>query len=216
MGGSTTDFLSGMFPRFLLVPYFGPESQIEDPPPCDKMKRAALVKRLEELAMVGEREYVYSNDALAAKHKWLMQFNKRAENAELLLSAFYRKMRDEHFHKVAMICAFERNSTVISIEDVAETAALLWSVEKEWGTLLESLTEKEWDRDANRVELYIKKVGSVDRSDILQNVRGVKAQKLTAILAGLEQDRKIAVKSEDTGGRKKVSIMWVFSGSKLI
>ena len=210
MNGSTTDFLSGMFPRFLLVPYFGPESQIEDPPPCDRMKRAALISRLKELSLMGEREYTYAPDALEAKHKWLMQFNKRAEGAELLLSAFYRKMRDEHFHKVSMICAFERNSSVISVSDVAETASMLWSVEKEWPTLLESLTEKEWDREANRVELYIKKIGIADRSDILNNVRGVKAQKLTAILTGLEQDRKIVVKNEDTGGRKKVSVRWVF------
>ena len=88
---------------------------------------------------------------------------------------------------------------------------MLWSVEKEWPTLLESLTEKEWDRDANRVELYIKKTGVVDRSEILLNVRGVKAQKLTAILTGLEQDRKITIKPEETSGRKRSVITWVFS-----
>lgn len=210
MAGSTNDFLSGMFPRFLLVPYFGPESQVEDPPPCDRIKRAALINRLKELSLTGEREYVYAPDALEAKHKWLMQFNKRAEGAELLLSAFYRKMRDEHFHKVAMLCAFERDSSVISIHDVAETAGMLWSVEKEWPTLLESLTEKEWDRDANRIELYIKKNGVVDREELLKNVRGIKAQKLTAVLEGLKQDHKIRVEMEKTSGRERQKITWVF------
>jgi hypothetical protein len=206
--GSTTDFLSGLFPRFLLVPYFGTESHVEDPPPYDQAKRSALIARLKDLSLMGEREYSYSTAALQAKHKWLIEFNKRAESCEVLLSAFYRKLRDEHFHKIAMLAAFERESSIIEVEDVAETSSLLWSVERGWPTLLERMTEKEWDREANRIESYIKKNGIVDRTNILNDISGIKAQKLTAILYGLEQDGKITQQFEETGGRRRNVIVW--------
>ncbi len=209
MNGSTTDLLSGLFPRFIMVPYFGKEITIEDPPPDDKQKKTALIHRLRELSLVGEREYVYTPDALALKHEWLSRFNKRAESAEILLSAFYRKMRDEHIHKVAILSAFEAGRTAIEITDLTNAIELLWPVEKEWAALLERLTEKEWDRDANRVEAYIKTNGTLDRTDILRNIRGMKAQKLTAVLEGLKQDKKIRMKDEETSGRPKTIITWL-------
>ena len=85
LNGSTTDILSGMFPRFLLVPYFGRERSIDDPPPADKDNASTLIDRLKFLSCLGDREYHYSPDALAAKSKWLAQFNKRAESSEVLL-----------------------------------------------------------------------------------------------------------------------------------
>jgi hypothetical protein len=127
----------------------------------------------------------------------------------MLLGAFFKKMRDEHFHKLAMISAFERGSSEIILEDVAEAAGLLWPIEKAWPELLSRLTEKEWDRDADRVEKFIKQEHRVDRSDILRATRNIRAQKLTSILDGLKQDNKIAV-IEDPGTTKpKIIIEWV-------
>lgn len=209
MNGSTTDLLSGMFPRFLMVPYFGPEAPVEDPPPANPVKREALISRLKFLSLMGERIYTYSPDALKAKSKWLSQFNKRAESSELLLSAFYRKLRDEHFHKVAMISAFERNSSSIEVEDVANASALLWPVEKQWGPLIATLTEKEWDRETNRVAEFLKREKKVDRTEILRALRGIRAQKLTAILTGLIQDKQIVVGDQNTAGRIRSIIEWI-------
>lgn len=209
LNGSSTDLLSGMFPRFIMVPWFGSERSIEDPPPDNKEKRAALVARLCWLSQVSEREYIYTPDALRVKSEWLARFNKRADGAELLLSAFYRKMRDEHIHKVAMLAAFERESSEMDVCDIESAIELLWPVEKEWAGLLERLLEREWDREANRVEEFIKKNGCVDRSDILKSIRGIKAQKLTAILQGLTQDRKLKVEDEITTGRTRTKITWI-------
>jgi Protein of unknown function (DUF3987) len=208
LNGSTTDLLSGMFPRFVMVPYFGPESSIEDPPPDDKRKRAALVDHLRKLAVMGEREYAYTPAALAAKSAWLARFNKRANSADVLLSAFYRKMRDEHIHKVAMLSAFERESHVMDESDVTCAIQLLWPVEKEWGNLLERLTEKEWDREAKRVEEFVKSKKVCDRSDILRSCRGIRAQKLTAILAGFHQDKQMRVYEKETSGRTRWMVEW--------
>jgi hypothetical protein len=208
LNGNTSDLLSGLFPRFIMVPYFGSEKSVEDPPPADPIKKKTLVDTLRSLSLCGEREYVYSPEALAAKHKWLSQFNKRAELSDLLLAAFYRKMRDEHFHKVAMLSAFERGSSIMEVSDVAEAASFLWPVEREWGPLLSRLTQKEWDREADRVEAYIQKNGIVDRTDLLKNVRGIRAQKLTAILDGLKQDGKVTLKTETTEGRSRSKITW--------
>lgn len=208
LNGNTSDLLSGLFPRFIMVPYFGSEKSIEDPPPADPVKKSALVETLRQLSLTGERIYSYSAEALEAKHKWLSQFSKRAELADMLLAAFYRKMRDEHFHKIAMLSAFERGSTVIEIQDVAEASSFLWPVEREWGSLLSRLSQKEWDREADRVETYIQKNGIVDRTDLLKNVRGIRAQKLTAILDGLKQDGKVTIKTEVTEGRNRSKITW--------
>lgn len=210
MNGSTTDLLSGLFPRFVMVPWFGTESTIEDPPPDDKEKRRGLVERLRQLAVVGEREYQYTPEALTIKHDWLSRFNKRAESAEVLLSAFYRKMRDEHIHKVSMLSAFERGSALMEAVDITTAIEFLWPVEKEWMGLIEKLTEKEWDREAKRIEDFIRKEGKVDRVDVLRCVRGIKAQKLTAVIQGLEQDEKISVHIEKTSGRPKQLLTWIF------
>lgn len=208
LNGNTTDLLSGLFPRFLMVPYFGPEKSIEDPPPADPLKRQALISRLRELSLCGERLYTYTPDAIRAKSKWLVQFNKRAESSDQLLAAFFRKMRDEHFHKVAMLSAFDRDSVAIETSDIAEASSFLWPIEREWQTLLERLSKKEWDREADRVETYIKKNGAVDRTELLNNVRGIRAQKLTAILEGLKQDGKVTLQNEVTEGRNRSKITW--------
>lgn len=210
LNGSTTDFLSGMFPRFLMVSYFGTEKTVEDPPPANLKKRSALMNTLRDLSLVGEREYTYTPEALDAKSKWLAQFNKRANSSEQLLSAFYRKLRDEHFHKLAMLSAFERGVTKLSIQDVAEASTYLWPIEKEWGSLIERLTEKEWDRDAKRVSAYLKTNGRASRSEIINGVRGIKAQKLSAILDGFLQDNQISITKDATDTLKpKTIITWL-------
>lgn len=211
LNGSTTDLLSGMFPRFILVPYFGEEASIEDPPPDDKDKRRALVDRLKELSLMGEREYVYTNAALKAKHDWLSRFNKRAGTSELLLSAFYRKMRDEHIHKISILSAFERNSSKMDTIDIENSIDILWPVEKSWPALLERLTEKEWDRETNRVRDFLKAKSArwVSRSEILRAVRGIKAQKLTAIIAGFYQDNQVKTRQEAEGDRPTNFVQWV-------
>jgi len=207
----TTDMLSGMIPRFLIVPYFGPETSVEDPPPDDPDKKHKLIQQLSDLAVCGEREYVYTPAALQIKHDWVARFNKREAQSENLLAAFYRKMRDEHVHKVAMLSAFERGSTDMDIVDIENAIELLWPIEKEWPNLIERITEKEWDRETKRVMEYLKsKAGKeISRTDILRAVRGVKAQKLTAILDGLFQDNQITTRKETEGDRPTTFLKWV-------
>lgn len=215
LGGKTTDLLSGLFPRFLMVPYFGPEKSIEDPPPADLSKRNSLISQLSSLSTMGEREYTYTPEALDVKHKWLSRFNKRAESSEMLLSAFYRKMRDEHFHKIAMLSAFERGVTVMEHQDVSNAIDLLWPIEKEWPALLERLTEKEWDRETNRVVEFIKKNGEVHRTDLLRGVRGIRAQKLSAILEGLLQDNQIRITKAGDSDKPTTLIRWLANSQQV-
>lgn len=209
LDGSTTDLLSGMLPRFIIVPYFGKETYIEEPPGDDLGKRQNLIRRLEELYKSPARQYSYTPEALAIKHKWLMRFTKRMEGAELLMTAFYKKMRDEHIHKIAMISAFERESPVMDVEDVNNAIEFLWPVEKEWATLLERLTEKEWDRETNRVADYLRDNRQSSRSGLLNAVRGIKAQKLSAILEGLVQDHKISIKKGGDSDKPTTLITWL-------
>lgn len=211
LAGKTTDLLSGLFPRFVMVPYFGAETTIEDPPPASYEKRMNLINQIKTLKESSGREYVYSQEALQVKHDWLERFNKRANSSDTLISAFYRKMRDEHFHKITMLSAFARGSHIMDVEDLKFTIPMLWDVEREWKNMIERITEKEWDRDANRVEHFIQKQGICDRADILRTVRGIRAQKLSSILDGLKQDQKIDIlpPNKSTGGRPKVAIKWL-------
>lgn len=208
LNGSTTDFLSGMFPRFIIVPYFGKETYIEDPPPDNQEKFKKLSHQLDDLYNRDGGEYSYSPNALGLKHEWVRDFTPRMESADMLLSAFYKKMRDEHFHKIAILSAFERNSFLIEPQDVQTTIDMLLPIEREWKNLLERLTEKEWDRDILRVEFFIKRNLAVDREELLRGVRGLRAQKLTAILEGLKQDNRIEIVPEKTSGRTRTIIRW--------
>lgn len=210
MKNGSSDLLSGFLPRFTIVSYFGKERIIEDPPPADLTKREALVSRLKYLAFSPDRFYTYTNEAIEAKRAWLSDFEKRSQGADFLLGSFYKKLRDEQFHKLCLISAFERESSEMTIDDVAEAASMLWQVEKGWPDVLSKLSEKEWDRDISRVENFIKSEHKVDRKEILRAIRGVKAQKLTAILDGLTQDGKIDISKEDNHITKpKTIITWV-------
>lgn len=210
LNGSTTDLLSGMLPRFIIVPYFGKETYIEDPPPDDKIKRHLLVERLQYLHNLPEREYKYTPAALEVKHQWLSKFSKRMETAEMLMSAFYKKMRDEHIHKLALLSAFERESPDMDVEDIENAIQFLWPVEREWGTLLERLTEREWDRDAMRVADFIKANRKVSRREILRGCRGIKAQKLSAILDGFVQDNQVRIDPKaGTADKPTTAVEWL-------
>lgn len=209
LNGSTTDLLSGMLPRFIMVPYFGKETYIEEPPGDDSMKRRALVDQLRHLYDTDPREYKYTAAALEMKHDWLKRFMKRMAGAELLMTAFYKKMRDEHIHKIAMLSAFERESSEMDTVDVENAIEFLWPVEKEWATLVERLTEKEWDRDAKRVAEFIKERRECSRTDIVRGVRGIKAQKLSAILDGFVQDNQAHIKKGGELGRPTTLITWI-------
>lgn len=209
LNGSTTDLLSGMLPRFIMVPYFGKENYIEEPPGDNLSKRAVLVHHLEDLFKSPIREYTYTPAALKIKHDWLNRFTKRMDKAELLMMAFYKKMRDEHIHKIAMISAFERQSSEMDAVDVDNAIEFLWPVEKEWATLVERLTEKEWDRDAKRVAEFLKDRRCVTRSDIIRGCRGIKAQKLSAILDGFGQDNQVKIKQTGDADRPTTTITWL-------
>lgn len=209
INGNTSDFMSGLFSRILWIPYFGKEKSVIDPPPSDPIKAEALVNRLKELALRGERVYSYSPEAKEAKDSWLERFNKRMEEAEPILSSFYLKMRDAYFHRIAILCAFERDEHIISYEDVCETVDLLWPIEKNWPSLISMMTQKQWDRDIERVEIFIRKHQEVTHSEILRGLRGIQAFKLKDILSGLVMDEKIEALQEKTEGRpsKKYRIL---------
>lgn len=206
--GNASGFLSGFWPRFIIVPFYGEETSMLFPPPSDKIKAAALIAQLTSLMKVGEREYRYSPDAKRDLLLWTSRFQERLAKCDPMLGAFYKKQKDEHFHKLCILSAFERGSSIIDVSDVEFVIPMLWSIEKEWPSLLERFTEREWDRDINRIENFIKTAGETDREELLRKVRGIKAQKLSSILDGLRQDYKIQMVPQTTSGRTRMTIKW--------
>lgn len=208
LNSKDSDLLSGMFPRFLLVPYFGEEFSLQDPPPYDPIKRTALVNYLSKLASVGEREYTYSPEAIRLKSQWLTRFEVRRHEADTFLAAFFKKMKDEHFHKLAMLSAFERGSVTIQPSDLEEVIPRLWQIEDNLPSLLEIMTNDEWSRQVERVGKYVAKMGKCSRSDIMLKLR-LRGFYLEKLLQSLVIDGKIERKREVLTTRPTEIITWI-------
>jgi len=207
--GGTTDLLSGFFPRILLIPESGKNRSYALSPPKDLTKFVALAERLAELRATKSCEYSISGSARLLHENWYSRITKRQQEADPILSAFYLKMRDVYFLKIALLSAFERGSSMIDDRDLEFATPLLWDIENNWKGLVELFTEDEWGRKENRVADFIRKKQVVDRSDLINSIRGIRAQKLTAILAGLFQDRKIKTYDQETKGRPRAMIEWI-------
>lgn len=201
INGHDTDLLSGMLPRFTIVSYFGTENSISNPPPSNQEKKNALVRRLQELAIQGEREYLYHADALAKIEDWQSRFDKRLHEHDPMLGAFFRKMRDEHFHKIAMIAAFERGSTEISAHDLVEVIPRLWEIESKLPIALQRLTETKIGRERERLLDFIRKRGVLTRSELLDRFPAIHGYQLSDHLFALKADDLIRVEECPTGGR---------------
>lgn len=208
LNGSTTDMLSGFFPRILLIPQLEKGFSIPRPPPHDMLKYISLRDRLSVLYAIKEREYKYSETAGAIHDQWYFRITKRIEKADSLLVPFYLKMREIYVNKIAILSAFERQSSIIEDEDISNSIEWLWPIEKSWADTLSKFTEKEWDRESKRVMDFVKDNLKVTRSDVLKGVKGIRAHKLTAILDGLSQDDLIKVKTDHASDKPKTSITW--------
>lgn len=195
INGHDTDLLSGMLPRFTLVPYFGPEYSIANPPPHDPQKKSALVRQLTTLAVCGERLYAYTPSALQRIEDWQRRFDKRAKDQDPLLGAFFRKLRDEHFHKLAMISAFERQSSDITDKDLDEVIPRLWDIEADMATVLGRLTETQWGRNRERLLTFIKERMILTKSDLLRRFPAINGKHLDAHLNALISDQLVSLKS---------------------
>jgi len=209
INGHDTDLLSGMLPRFTIVPYFGEEHSIPNPPPSSREKKAALVTILRALAVMGEREYTYSPITLRHIEEWQIRFDKRIHETDPMLGAFFRKMRDEHFHKLAMISAFERGSSVIEDVDLGEIIPRLWDIESNLPVVLGRLTETSWGRDHARLRTFIKGRKVLTRTDLLDRFPSINSFVLTEHLKGLEMDQEISQKPEKTEGRPRTVITYL-------
>lgn len=210
INGHDTDLLSGMLPRFTIVPYFGDEHSIANPPPSDPVKKSALVATLKSLAFTGEREYTYQNSTMAKIEEWQIRFDKRLRDQDQMLGAFFRKMRDEHFHKLAMISAFERGSTDITSEDLGEVIPRLWDIETHLPVTLQRLTETKMGRERQRLETFLKKKIVTTRSEILLHFPNIHGYLLSDHLGAIEADGFIKVeRTPSNGGRPIQKITWV-------
>lgn len=208
LNGSTTDLISGFFPRIILVPQTEKGHTIPRPPPHDFAKYCALRETLTTLYQTKYREYHYSDAAGKLFDDWHTRITKRIQSVDPLLSAFYLKLRDIFMHKIAILSAFERGSSIIEDTDMENAIQMLWPIEKGWADILAKFTEKEWDRETIRVQRFIESRGSVTRAELLQGVGGIRAQKMTAILKGLQEDDLIKIKMEPSTMRPKTTISW--------
>ena len=204
-----SDLLSGLLPRFLIVPYFGEEESLDDPPPDDPIKRQALVDDLKSLAFVPEREYTYSPEALVLKKQWLSKFQLRIASVDIRLSAFYRKMRDEHYHKIAMLSAFERGSNLIEPCDLMNVTHFLWPIEKSLPDVLEQITSDQWSRDSERIKQALKNGGALTRNSLADRVR-IRGLHLDKHLLHLKSDQLIRIDMDNSRpNRPSQVIAWI-------
>lgn len=201
-----SDLLSGLLPRFLIVPYFGEEASLDDPPPDDPIKREKLIAQLKSLAFTLECEYIYTPEALVLKAQWLSKFQARIAAVDSRLSAFYRKMRDEHYHKLAMLSAFERGSNLIEPSDLANVTHFLWPIEKSLPDVLEQITSDQWSRDSERISDAIKRAGVVTWNSLADKCR-IRGMTLEKHISCLKIDEKIEVELKRDGAHRPTKII---------
>lgn len=211
LNGSTDEIFTGFLPRFLLVSYFGEDRTVDDPPPSDKDKESRLIETLAQLSQTGEREYTYSPDALITKSKWLVGFKKREASAEERYSSFFKKMRDEHFHKLCILLAFSRGVCVIEKSDILEASKLLGTIESSWSDLLKHFKENEWDRDEQRVAAMVKAEGVISHRDIMRRtqINSFYMDKIIPRLINAELIERADTKPGKDGGRPSKSYAWI-------
>lgn len=209
INGHDTDLLSGMLPRFTLVPYFGEEHSIPNPPPSDTQKKASLVARLMELATTGEREYSYSPNALKMIEDWQRRFDKRAKDYDPILGAFLRKMRDEHFHKLAMLSAFERGVVIMDETDLAFVVPHLWQIESQLSQALGHLTDTQFGRQQERVSTYLRQRLIVTKSDLYRRFSKIGAKTMEAMLYNLQQQDLIDLVPVKGKTKPTTEVRWI-------
>lgn len=210
INGNDSDLLSGMLPRFCLVPYFGEESSIANPPPSNKEKKSRLVSQLAAYAVCGEREYTYSPEALSIIEKWQTRLTRRISESDPLLGSFYRKMRDEHFHKLAMLFAFSRGVTMIEPADLAHVVERLWQIEQAWPMLMSRLLQTRVGRDREMLLDYLKAQGTVVRGDLLKRFPRINGLELSRMLQSMIEDNLIKTSVDSTRTKPRQVIEYLF------
>jgi hypothetical protein len=206
MEGKDSDLLSGMLPRFMIVPFFGDEKSIIDPPPHDSKKRDALVAQLRSFAVCGERQYSYTPEALALKEEWFNRFQSRLSGVDNRMAPFFRKMRDEHYHKIAILSAFARQDTNITVDDLAEVTNFLSPIETALPDVLEQLCSDQWARDSDRIKQVLKKAGVTSRTALADKVR-IRGMHLDKHLSHLKSDQLIEVGNDNNRANRPTQVI---------
>lgn len=209
INGHDTDLLSGMLPRFTLVPYFGEEHSIPNPPPSNQQKRDNLVRQLRELSVIGEREYVYTPSTLKMIEDWQKRFDKRAKEYDPILGAFLRKMRDEHFHKLCMISAFQRGATEMTETDLGEVVPRLWQIESQLPIALGHLMDTQFGRQQERIKSFLAGKLLVTKRDLCRRFQKVDSKTMNSMLTNLEESGFIEIEKIASKTKPVMQIKWV-------
>lgn len=202
------DFLSGFLARFMIAPYFGSEQSIIDPPPHDRSKFSMLLRQLELLKDRPEREYRYSDGAKKVKDDWVQRLNSRHLNPSVEIAAFFKKMRDEHFHKLAILMAFQRDSHIIEVEDLKKIIPRLWETEKYWPVMLGEADRTHWDNVKDRIASIVREKHTISHSELLTRIRPTSGGWLKKLIGDLQIDEKVHLFEQGEGKKKRQMYEW--------
>lgn len=211
--GSSGDILSGFLPRFIFVPQLDSPKPYPICPPDDPIKFKALQTQLniwrERSKM--EREYRYSSSALKIFTEWYYRMDARIKKGGPDMEPFFFKMRDIHIHKICMIHAFMRDSSIIDDEDIDFAVPLLYQIEDSWKTLLPSIVDSQKTQSVKLVEQFIKQMGVVTRTQLSKEFQKIDTDSMNLMLRGMEEAGKIARKKipADGIGRPTMEIRWI-------
>lgn len=203
--GDTTHIESGFFPRILLVPQIEPTQLIPRPPADDKTKYKALVSRLMEYHRTLPTEYHYSDSAGDIFDKWYVSRIARMKTKEPIFHPFYLKMCEIHCHKLSILSALERFSSVIEDQDVEFAIQMLWQVEKAWPQMLGKFTESRAHKLEERIIAFIKDNAPCTPS-MIQKALHIEGPKLKLILDAAKSNGLLSIDPKPTGGRPALVI----------
>lgn len=169
--GLTDEVDSGFFPRMLLIPQIETTKVIPRPPPHDPLKFEALLKKLQALFDSPNCDYAYSKSAGAIYDAWHLRMSAKLPIVDPMLQPFYMKMIEIHCHQIALLSAFERQSSTIEDDDVSFAMTMLLKVEKGWPSLIGKFTESKSQKEEARILNYVKTNSPCTPTQIIRALR---------------------------------------------
>lgn len=186
----SSDVTGGFFPRFLIILAGEKTKSIPFQPEANQLKRQNLIDMLKEYELLSGKMW-FNSEAIKEYEKWYINYEKRFENENPMLSPFYVRLT-EYAKKFAMILNVDYGKGLeIGKEVVKDACNMALGFAEETKCLIQDkISVSRFDMELKRVEELIKNGKMIGRSDLLKKTK-ISSKYLNDILKTLLESEKI-------------------------
>lgn len=217
LGATAPDWIQSMIPqealgggftsRCIFVVESNKKQTVAEPPDIDAKLRAALIGDLEKIGNM-QGEFRFDEAGKKTYVEWYIKQEGRIESGDTPINdprfAGYVERRTTHVRKLAIVMsACRSDSYVISEEDFSRAEALMVAAERNMANVFGGLGQAKYSDVTEKVLLYIKRKGTVLRSELMGAFyRDVDSYTLKIIEEVLEQMKVVHI-SIDPGQNER-------------